>query len=143
MIVLYIIQNFYIENYKTNRLTLESVQSLKIYKVTDHINISQENAFEKISKSYVYWNKYTPIIKESKFIYDKIILKNVNKYYHENPINNININEQSISYRSTYYYNKEQKDIEQYIIWLTLGNFKLCINLSKDTATEIMKNNIQ
>jgi hypothetical protein len=128
-------RHFYIESYDIkDGGRLKSVQSIKIYQVVNHINVSQEGAYERINKAYRHYNRLLPILQDSVFSFEeaKYNFPATSQYpyyiYNKYPIYDIIINEQSISYKSCY---NNESDITN-IIWMTLGNSKICITNSKD-----------
>ncbi len=124
-------RHFYIESYD-DRPSLCSVQSLKIFRVKDHIDLTQQRAYERIYKAYRYWATWTPILKDSIFNVEvaKYKSETVNKFYHSYySYYEIVINEHKVSYKTRY----ESKVPLINLIWMTLGNSKVCINFDKDS----------
>jgi len=131
-------RHFYLEGADTKYPLLRSVQTIKIYRVTSHENISQEKALEIICKNYHYYDSYIPILPDSIFHVENRIWKSHEKclgYWitFDSTITGQNITFKSISKFDTPF--NKQHNTE--IIWITLGKNKLYININADQLSRL------
>jgi DNA-directed RNA polymerase subunit H (RpoH/RPB5) len=123
---------FYITDF-TGSPRLESVQSPKIYQINKHINLSQEEALKKICKAYRTYDQHIPIIADSVFSAEKVEFEvQICSRY---PVIEVNIQGQTVIYKSTY----DPKAKFTFLIWLTLGDSKICLNYNEESRKAQLK----
>jgi hypothetical protein len=127
-------RHFYITHYEDKNCSrLNSVQALKIYKVHSHVELSQEDAFKLICKSYRTYDSYIPILENSTFYVEEVNYTRQNdsfsnSYYYDYPTSDVEIVEQNLRYRTCY----DHKSVKTSLIWMTLDKCKVCLNVGED-----------